>query len=1004
MEREERDEFLTFPIVRPSQRRNDRMTVFRKRNIAWAGPPAPVCCAASVLLAALTSDAARAQTCVSPLDAMVGETRVQTTPGPRLDLVGRCDVSVTSPDIIYNVTWLRFDPPSAGTYAVAMCGAAFDTKLAVLTDCARPETVVACNDDAPGCLTASGLPFASRIVFTAEPGQSYRIAVGGYGIGTNGTGTLRITAETPPKTGCAAASVATSGANPFTTVDSGENLDLSGICDPGPSGDDVLHRVTWFRWTAAADGIAQASTCGGAGFDTRLAVLGSCDPASVIACNDDAPGCAGFTSQVVFPTAAGTEYWIAIGGFDAASAGAGELLILPEAPPPEACGASANACCVASAVGTPYCGDAECCSRVCAEDPFCCALDGAWDDVCALRAGVLCTSCGAGACEPAGAPDRDEPEPCGADDNSGCEHPKQRTESLVPGETIDGTYWADKDGRDVDWYAVTLAEPSTVIFELDSAGPGQLIVVDDACEPAILDFTDPYARSCPARVERCLPAGSYRVVVAMSVFSGFPCSADDPRNRYRLRFAQAPCTVQPPPNDECATAIAIPPGGGLYAFDTTLATDSSDALDSSCDEGDGLTFVRDVWFAWRPPAGPMRVSTCGLAGFDTRLQVLDACGGITVACNDDRPGCDGFTSRAEFTADGATTYLVRVGSFSGTGPGSLRLGPVVPPANDACADAVEIGEGVFALDTSDATGSGPDLDPACDEGFGTALEKDVWLAFTAPRAGELTVSTCGLASFDTRVAIHAECNGAVLACNDDAVGCPSLTSRASVRVAAGERVLIRVGGPSIDDFGRASLAVSMGGGAPPNDRCSGAVPVEPGAAMPFTNALAATDEPGGSQGGCVGAGTFGDVWFRMVAPSSGLASIDLCGGTTFDTRMELWLGCPDLGGIAVACNDDGCGLASRIEASVRCGREYWIRIGASVPGTQGTGELRVTVASGPCGDACAEDFDGNQVVDGADLGLMLGRWGQPGIGDLDGSGMVDGLDLGLWLARWGPCP
>jgi hypothetical protein len=142
----------------------------------------------------------------------------------------------------------------------------------------------------------------------------------------------------------------------------------------------------------------------------------------------------------------------------------------------------------------------------------------------------------------------------------------------------------------------------------------------------------------------------------------------------------------------------------------------------------------------------------------------------------------------------------------------------------------------------------------------------------------------------------------------------------------------------------------------------------------------------------------------MVPPSSGTATVDLCSGTNFDTRMEVWLGCPDLGGIAFACNDDGCGLASRLEVPVGCGREYWIRIGASVPGTQGTGELRVAMAPGSCGDACAEDFDGNHVVDGADLGLMLGRWGQPGIGDLDGSGMVDGLDLGLWLARWGPCP
>jgi len=44
------------------------------------------------------------------------------------------------------------------------------------------------------------------------------------------------------------------------------------------------------------------------------------------------------------------------------------------------------------------------------------------------------------------------------------------------------------------------------------------------------------------------------------------------------------------------------------------------------------------------------------------------------------------------------------------------------------------------------------------------------------------------------------------------------------------------------------------------------------------------------------------------------------------------------------------------------------------------------------------------VVDGADLGLLLGQWGANGTGDLNGDGVVDGADLGLLLSAWGPCP
>ena len=58
------------------------------------------------------------------------------------------------------------------------------------------------------------------------------------------------------------------------------------------------------------------------------------------------------------------------------------------------------------------------------------------------------------------------------------------------------------------------------------------------------------------------------------------------------------------------------------------------------------------------------------------------------------------------------------------------------------------------------------------------------------------------------------------------------------------------------------------------------------------------------------------------------------------------------------------------------------------------------------GIACATDppgdLDGDGVVGGADLGLLLAAWGSVDPeADLDGSGTVDGGDLGLMLANWG---
>jgi hypothetical protein len=55
---------------------------------------------------------------------------------------------------------------------------------------------------------------------------------------------------------------------------------------------------------------------------------------------------------------------------------------------------------------------------------------------------------------------------------------------------------------------------------------------------------------------------------------------------------------------------------------------------------------------------------------------------------------------------------------------------------------------------------------------------------------------------------------------------------------------------------------------------------------------------------------------------------------------------------------------------------------------------------------CRGDIDGDQIVDGLDLGRLLGEWGQSGreiTTDLDENGVVDSGDLGLMLGQWGSC-
>ena len=56
---------------------------------------------------------------------------------------------------------------------------------------------------------------------------------------------------------------------------------------------------------------------------------------------------------------------------------------------------------------------------------------------------------------------------------------------------------------------------------------------------------------------------------------------------------------------------------------------------------------------------------------------------------------------------------------------------------------------------------------------------------------------------------------------------------------------------------------------------------------------------------------------------------------------------------------------------------------------------------------CPADLNGDQVVDAADLSVVLTNWGLAsggaGGGDVDGNGSTDAADLSALLAAWGDC-
>ncbi|MCA9290633.1 MAG: FG-GAP repeat protein [Phycisphaerales bacterium] len=108
------------------------------------------------------------------------------------------------------------------------------------------------------------------------------------------------------------------GLNEFTTIGATEGLAENGcaaFADPGPD--------AWFRYEATCTGTLIVHTCEGAGYDTKIAVYGTCVAQCIVgaplACNDNTIACGAGRSWLSVPVVQGQCYRIRIGGANDAS-------------------------------------------------------------------------------------------------------------------------------------------------------------------------------------------------------------------------------------------------------------------------------------------------------------------------------------------------------------------------------------------------------------------------------------------------------------------------------------------------------------------------------------------------------------------------------------------------------------------------------------------------------------------------------------------------------------
>ncbi len=253
-------------------------------------------------------------------------------------------------------------------------------------------------------------------------------------------------------------------------------------------------------------------------------------------------------------------------------------------------------------------------------------------------------------------------------------------------------------------------------------------------------------------------------------------------------------------NDTCAAAVSV--GDGT----------ASNLVVKSTDED---------WYSITLPAGnQLDVNLAFTHAYgDIDMKLFNACGGTQLAIAESATNNEALSYVN--TSGSQQTLRLQVFLYSDTRNGyALTISGTTGGggvANDDCSDAIVVGEGVIAFDTTGATTDGPNEPGLCNFFSYTQVGADIWYRYVPGCTGNATIDLCA-SSYDTKLAVYqgASCPGSSSAdaCNDDACGPgDGLQSQVVLPVVAGSSYLIRIGGYD-GATGSGVLSISCDGGGP----------------------------------------------------------------------------------------------------------------------------------------------------------------------------------------------
>lgn len=298
----------------------------------------------------------------------------------------------------------------------------------------------------------------------------------------------------------------------------------------------------------------------------------------------------------------------------------------------------------------------------------------------------------------------------------------------------------------------------------------------------------------------------------------------------------------------------------------------------------------------------------------------------------------------------ATAYHVYVledcdksGSSLAVGPVPFTTLPEPPPANALCSGALSISCG-FSVNASTVLGLITEA-PHC--GSASVTSKGLWYSFTGT-GGEVVLSTCGQAQFDTKISVFTgDCDALVCAAgNDDAAGCSGNSSRVRMLTQPGQVYLVLVHGFQ-QATGTFTLSMTCNAActpSPANDDCPTAEVLTlqpPGMCTPVAGSFTCaypSPEPNPTCNQYIAAS---DIWYVFNAGNSVNAEVIITATEGTPVNVAFHTACGTF-------NSLGCSTAVQepiMLTDLEPGSDVWIRLW--VPDAVPSGDITICVEGDP---------------------------------------------------------